>query len=514
MQTCLAGVIHFGGTMSNITIKNMSFAYDGNDHIFNQVNLNLDSSWRLGLIGRNGRGKTTLLNILQNKLPYNGSIESNVNFKYFPQTINDPNIDVTSLLVANVSISDHWQVDRELSYLGIDFDDIANRTFSTLSGGEQTKLLLAMTFIDDQSFILLDEPTNHLDAQTRQQIIQYLNRKSGFIVVSHDRSLLNTVIDHVVAIEQTQLRLYRGNFEIYEQEKAARDQSELAENSRLKHDIQRLSETAREKAQWSQNREKSKLGNRTEFNSKNRGDKGFEGARAARTMKKAKSLVNRNNDEIAHKETLLQDIETADVLSMKPLNSPHQTLLSFDAFSVQYTEKPLFEPLSFTLKQGDIVALTGNNGVGKSSIIQALKNQNAVDYTGTIHIASQLKISYVKQDTSHLTGTLREFSTNHDVSYDELLGMLYKLGVPRQVFTQRIEDMSEGQRKRVELAKSLITPAHVFIWDEPLNYLDVFNQEQIQQLILTAKPTLLLIEHDQTFLRAIHAKQIALIPNQ
>lgn len=510
MRTCTAGVIHFGGAMSNITIKDMSFAYDGNDYIFNKVNLNLDSSWKLGLIGRNGRGKTTLLNILQNKLSYSGQIESSITFKYFPQSIEDTNRDINSILSSTVPISDQWQVERELSYLGIDLNSIAHRPFATLSGGEQTKFLLALAFIDSREFILLDEPTNHLDSQTRQHVMQYLKRKTGFILVSHDRTLLNTVIDHVIAIEQTQLRLYHGNFEIYEQEKAARDQSELMENKRLKQDIQRLTETAREKAQWGQSREDSKLGKRTEFNSKNRGDKGFEGARAARTTKKSKSLINRKNIDITRKEALLHDVESLDTLTMKTLKSPHQNILSVDKLSVGHTNKLLFEPVTFNLKQSEIVALSGPNGVGKSSIIQALQDTTTLHRIGHITIASQIKISYVNQDTSHLTGTLREFSLVHQVSYDELLGMLYKLGIPRQVFTENIEDMSEGQRKRVELAKSLITPAHLFVWDEPLNYLDVFNQEQIQELILNAKPTLLLIEHDQSFLEAIHAKIITL----
>ncbi|MCW0953864.1 ATP-binding cassette domain-containing protein [Weissella ceti] len=496
--------------MSNIIIKNMSFAYDGGDAIFNQVNLNLDSSWKLGLIGRNGRGKTTLLKILQNKLDYQGTIETSVPLKYFPANISDDTVSVQTILNQLVPIEYQWMVDRELSLLGLDLADILDRMFATLSGGERTKVLLAISFIDDEHFILLDEPTNHLDINTRSQITSYLNAKSGFIVISHDRSFLNAVIDHVVAIEQTQLRLYQGNFDVYEHEKALRDQSEQAENTRLKRDINRLTETAREKAQWSNSREQSKSGSRTEFNSKNRGDKGFEGARAARTMKRSKSLLKRKNDEVSQKEKLLKDIEVSEPLTMAPLQSPHSVLLSVSELSIGYTDRPLINPVSFELSTGKVLALTGDNGTGKSALIRALLEQQDLIVSGSYHWASQLIISQVQQDTSGLSGTLADFSETHHLVLEELLGTLFKLGIPRQVFTQQLEQMSEGQKKRVELAKSLLTPAHVFIWDEPLNYLDVFNQEQIEELITQVQPAMLIIEHDQTFLNTIHAQQVAL----
>ena len=512
IHACLTGVIHFGGLMSNITIKNMSFAYDGSDAIFNHVDLNLDSSWKLGLIGRNGRGKTTLLRILQNQLDYQGTIETSVPFKYFPATIADEQVSVQTILNELVPIENQWMVDRELSLLGLDLEDILDRIFATLSGGERTKVLLAISFMDNEHFILLDEPTNHLDTHTRNQITTYLQAKRGFIVVSHDRAFLNAVIDHVVAIEQTQLRLYQGNFDVYEHEKALRDQSEYAENMRLKRDINRLTETAREKAQWSNSREQSKSGSRTEFNSKNRGDKGFEGARAARTMKRSKTLLNRKNDEVNQKEQLLKDIETAEPLTMTLLHSPHKVLLAVSDLSIGYTERPLIEPVSFELAAGEVIALTGDNGTGKSALIRALLGQHDLIKTGDYHWASQLIISQVQQDTSGLTGTLASFSEAHHLVHEELLGMLFKLGVPRPVFTQNLEQMSEGQKKRVELAKSLLTPAHVFIWDEPLNYLDVFNQEQIEQLISQVRPAMLIIEHDQTFLKAINATPVTLQP--
>src|SRR5699024_9041227 len=116
----------------------------------------------------------------------------------------------------------------------------------------------------------------------------------------------------------------------------------------------------------------------------------------------------------------------------------------------------------------------------------------------------------VRQNYEDNHGTLQEFSDKNHLSYQEFLNNLHKLGLERKVFQTRIEDMSMGQRKRVEIAKSLATPAELYIWDEPLNYLDVFNQEQLEEVIQLVEPTMLVVEHDAQFLENIGTKKIEL----
>lgn len=173
--------------MSNIKISNLSFKYsDSSENIFNNLNLDLDSSWKLGLVGRNGRGKTTFLNLLRGKLQGTGAIKANLEFNYFPLYIENEEQLTLYALEEQVQF-DRWELERELNLMQVDANLIW-QPFNTLSGGEQTKILLALSFINKDAFPLIDEPTNHLDEESRKQVVRYLQKHSqGYIVVSHDR---------------------------------------------------------------------------------------------------------------------------------------------------------------------------------------------------------------------------------------------------------------------------------------------------------------------------------------
>lgn len=246
--------------MSTIEIKNLTFGFDNQiTNLFEKTNLVLQTEWKLGLIGRNGRGKTTLLNLLQDKYAYSGEIKHTLNFQYFPQTVRDKRQSVEEVL-QELSGADFWKIERELTLLNLD-KTILLRPFISLSGGEQTKVLLALLFADNQSFPLIDEPTNHLDLKSRKQVGQYLkDKQQGFILVSHDRAFVDEIVDHVLSIERNQWILYQGNFTTYEEQKKYRDEFEKQSNYKLSKEIDRLQKTSREKAKWSHHKEKEKYG--------------------------------------------------------------------------------------------------------------------------------------------------------------------------------------------------------------------------------------------------------------
>ncbi|GMG71022.1 ribosomal protection-like ABC-F family protein [Tetragenococcus halophilus] len=496
--------------MSKIEIKDLTFGFDNlAEPLFDHTNLTIDTQWKLGLIGRNGRGKTTLLQLLLGKYAYSGIIKHQLEFTYFPQKISDKTLLTYDCLQA-LAVFDLWEIERELNLLQTN-PEILWRPFDSLSGGEQTKILLALLFIDDHHFPLIDEPTNHLDIMARQQVANYLQAKrNGFIVVSHDRSFVNEVVDHVLSIEKSQLVLYQGNFSTYEEQKEQRDHYEQEENRKLKKEIGRLKQTAAEKAEWSRGRERDKQGNPNQKGSGAIYDTGAIGARAARTMKRSKAIVNRMEEKAEEKKGLLHDIEDVDSLTINYQPSYHKQLLKVEKLQLSYTEQPLFSPISFEIEQGQRLAIQGANGSGKSSIIQFLLDEFTGVASGKATFAHDLSISYVRQNYEDNTGTLQEFAQAHHLSYEELLNNLHKLGVERKVFANRIEKMSLGQRKRVELAKSLATPAELFIWDEPLNYLDVFNHEQLEAVIQSVQPSMLVVEHEATFLKNIATKMIYL----
>ena len=499
-----------GVNMSTIELKKLTFGFDNQTQLlFDQTNLIIDTNWKLALIGRNGRGKTTLLKLIMGAYLYQGSIVHQTAFNYFPQPIKD-RTQLTYFVLTEQTDIESWRIEKELNLLQAD-PNILWRPFNSLSGGEQTKALLALLFSDDQHYPLIDEPTNHLDQRSRQQVAKYLKAKNqGFILVSHDRSFVDEVVDHGVAIEKQQLMLYQGNFSVYEEQKAIRDNYEIEQNKKLKSEISRLKRTAAEKAEWSRGRERDKYGKPNVKGSGAIFDTGAIGARAARTMKRSKTLVNHMEQRIEAKEQLLKEIETTDSLIMNVKSSYHRRLLVVENLQLVYDNQALFQPVSFQLETGQRIALQGPNGSGKSSIIHYLLGTFSGQERGSVDLAQNIPISYVRQNFEDNHGTLPEFAQEHHLVYEELLNNLHKLGLERQVFANRIEDMSMGQRKRVELAKSLATPAELFIWDEPLNYLDVFNHEQLEQVIKLVKPTMLIIEHDKTFINSIATQVIKL----
>lgn len=272
--------------MSQINISQLTFSYDGSsENVFDNVNLQLDTDWKLGLIGRNGRGKTTLLKLLTGELVGSGTIISHVDFEYFPYKVSSNKLFLIDVIREIAPSAEDWEIYREMSLMKID-PDSDYQQFFTLSSGEQTKAMLVGLFLRQNSFLLIDEPTNHLDIEGRQQLGEYLSKKKGFILVSHDRKFLDMCTDHILSINRANISLQKGNYSDWQINKDMQDSFELAQNEKLKKDISRLSAAAERTSAWSDKVEKSKYGGSV-F------DKGFVGHKSAKMMKRSKAIEAR-----------------------------------------------------------------------------------------------------------------------------------------------------------------------------------------------------------------------------
>lgn len=240
-------------------------------------------------------------------------------------------------------------------------------------------------------------------------------------------------------------------------------------------------------------------------------DKGFFGHKAAKIMKRSKNLERRMDKSIQDKKGLMTNIESIPELEMNFHPNYHGTLLEAQHLDLTVQNKKLFADLNLAIKNHGIVALEGKNGSGKSTFLKnILKPDKNVISQGKLDIVKGLKISYLSQNFIEYSGTLSQFAEKEKISYENLLNILRKMGFPRESFATKIEEMSMGQQKRVAIAKSLVEEADLYLWDEPANYLDVFNQDQLISMLRKEQPAMLLIEHDKYFISQVADKRIKL----
>lgn len=490
--------------MTLIQIKNLTFRYDNSfENVFDHVSFSFDSSYKSALIGRNGRGKSTLLKLLMNQYEYRGEILIKEKCEYFPYYVENTNqwtLDVCYEIEPTIQ---QWQLEKELNQLNVD-SGILYRIFDTLSKGEQTKVLLAILFLKPNSYLLIDEPTNHLDQESREIVASYLKKQKGFLLVSHDRSFIDQCCDHIIAMNPSSIDVVQGSFTSWYEDKTRKDESEIEKNIRLKKNIGQMEASRKQTENWSNKVEKSKNGRSA---SGLKQDKGYVGHKAAKMMKRSKNIENRMNKAIEEKRSLLKDIEVYDDLKLAPLEYFQNTLCSFFHVSIFYDNQFLFKDLNLIIHKGERILLKGKNGCGKSSVIRMIIS-NDIEYKGDFIVGSRLKISYVPQDCSWLNGNLDELIDQYHVDHTLVKTILRKLGFSRSQFEMNMEYYSEGQKKKVLLAISLSTSAHLYIWDEPLNYIDIYSRIQIENLIKEYQPTLLFVEHDAFFQKEIATKII------
>ncbi|MBE5786056.1 MAG: ABC-F type ribosomal protection protein [Clostridiales bacterium] len=493
--------------MARIQVSHLTFAYDGSpDLIFDDISFQIDTDWKLGFIGRNGRGKTTLLRILTGELPDQGAVSAPIAFDYFPYSIPNPHQTPLEMAADMDEDGQIWRFLKEIADLDI-ADEILSQPFSTLSGGEQAKVLLAMLFSREHHFLLIDEPTNHLDMAGRETVSRYLNSKKGFILVSHDRAFLDGCVDHILSLNRANIEVQKGNFSSWEENKRRQDQFEMAENARLKKEITSLQSAARQARSWADKVESTKIG-MLPGQEKNMDHRAYVGEKSRRMQQRRKNLEARMEKSIDEKQGLLKNIEKAEELKLFPLPHPAHQIIDCKDISIAYENRKILDHLSFSLKSGDILALTGRNGCGKSSIFRMLTGE-IFPASGEMRLASNLIISSVPQQ-AHLQGTLRNFIQESRIDETLFKTILRKLDFSREQFEKDMQSYSAGQKKKVLIARSLCQQAHLYLWDEPLNYIDVLSRMQIERLIAQFRPTMILIEHDRTFVEQLATKIIVL----
>ncbi|MCL2753960.1 MAG: ATP-binding cassette domain-containing protein [Defluviitaleaceae bacterium] len=519
--------------MSKFIMHNLTFAYsDYYSPLFDNVNLEIDASWKLGLIGRNARGKTTLLKLLHGKLKSTGGqIVSSVSTELFPYDTNKTYENVADFIKENVgkfkSVEDtlkHYEengqtgdplyiemltkyyedggstieadIEKEFFRMGLN-SEILRRDWETLSGGERTKIMIIILFLRNPDFVLLDEPTNHLDAKGRNDLANYLQRKQGYIIVSHDIEFLDKTVKHILSINRSNIYIEKGNFTSWKANKDNYEEYEKRQKKNLENKMVQLEKAAENSRKWSDN-----------SNTKKYAYAGHSRNRSLRLMKSAVVAERNIAKSIGKINTMLGNYEEVKPLSFSQTAFGDDVMIAAENLGFAYLDKCLFKGLSFEINSGDRILISGANGTGKSTLLNIITGQTSLQQ-GSLHINEALQISYSKQIPKFCENYYEVLENNKD-AIEKFKYLLTVFDLKADYVQRPWQFMSDGERKKVDIAKSLATPHNLLILDEPLNFTDIYFRKQLSEAIIALKPTMVFVEHDVEFCRNIATKVVSL----
>jgi lincosamide and streptogramin A transport system ATP-binding/permease protein len=510
--------------MSKIIISNLSFSYkEYFQPIFQNVNLSIDTNWKLGLIGRNGRGKSTFLKLVHGELEADqGTIAKDLITEYFPYFINTSytkTFDVIKEIIGKLKtmevrmeelmeaagerdlteyqaiLSEYMELDgysmesrikKELNLMNLS-EELLEQDFELLSGGEKTKMQIIALFLRRNAFVLLDEPTNHLDMEGKQVIAEYLRGKTGFLVVSHDRSFIDRVVDHILSINKADIAIEKGNYTSWKTNKDQYEAYEIRSKARLEREVEALEKVSVRSRNWASLAEKEK----NPYATNNRGN----GSRAAKFMRQAKTAELSIQENLSEKKNLLKNYEIASELKLTQQEASQICLAAAYGLSFGYNERLLFEHLTFRIEQGDRIWIRGRNGAGKSTLLKLIGRKISSNY---LHYAENILIETAFQEPLWTSGWINQYITDSQ-TIQRFRNICHCLDIDYETMQRPLETFSSGELKKIDIARALSSPNQLLLLDEPLNFMDVYFREQLEKAILCYKPTVVFVEHDEQF---------------
>lgn len=353
-------------------------------------------------------------------------------------------------------------------------EDEFGRSVSTLSGGQKTRVALGKLLLLKPDLIILDEPTNHLDMSSITWLETYLlNYKGAVIIVSHDRYFLDRIANKVIEIDNTKATVFTGNYSAYAAKKEALRAAEYSAYMKQQQDIKHQEEVIEKLRSF--NREKS--------------------------IRRAESRVKMlDKIEVLEKPTQVR----ADMhLKLEPKYTSGNDVLQVENLSKSFGSLTLFENLNFELKKGEHVAVIGDNGTGKTTILKIINELVAPD-TGEIRLGSNVAIGYYDQEhhVLHMDKTLfEEISDDYPtLTNTEIRNTLAAFLFTGEDVFKQVKALSGGERGRVSLAKLMLSEANFLILDEPTNHLDILSKEILEDALNAYTGTVLYVSHDRYFI--------------
>ena len=496
-----------------LDVKNISYSIS-NRKLFENASFNIPSGYHVGLVGKNGIGKTTLFNLInKNLLLDEGEINlqkrkkisvlqqeiPNTNLSILDYVLStdsetqslieefenskDQNriIELSSILDEKNAYKDEWKASYILSGLGFKKYD-QSKKINELSGGWRNRVGLAATLYSDPDLLLLDEPTNHLDFESVVWFENFLKEFKGtFIMISHDRQVLNSTVDHILHVENHNLNLYTGNYDQFE--------SQFAQKS--------LAQEAMFKKQQAFKQRVMKFVDRF-------------GAKATKA-KQAQSRL-RSLEKIDMVDAIISD-RTISFSFPKP-NNLGTSMLTINKVDAGYYEIPVLRNINLSISNDSRIALVGANGNGKSTLIKLIAG-NLDPMKGSIIKKKNLKIGYFAQhqaDELDLEKTGYQVLSEIDPEKPDLFirGVLGRFGFDKQKSETRIENLSGGEKTRLLFCLMSYHSPDLLLMDEPTNHLDIDSRLSLINSLNEFEGAIILVSHDKDIIEKV-AEQILLV---
>lgn len=506
--------------------ENISFSY-GIREIFNQLSLSINEKKQIGLVGRNGTGKSTLLKLLIGELtPDHGRIskKKGLTIGYLSQesaisenttliemltAVFKPLIDIETKMkligeeIAQTSGDQQEKLVHEFGELQEEFvnkngyeyssrirgvinglgfkPEDQNKAFSMLSGGEKTRAMLGQILLQEPDLLLLDEPTNYLDIDALQWLEQYLNNyPSTFIIVSHDRYFIDKVCTSIIEVNQKNVKEYLGNYTQY----AVKKRQDLMEQN---HQYQQQMKEIKHQQEV------------------------IDRFRAYNSIKSSKRASSR--EKALNKIELIDKVETVhnSHFTFNPRVKSGNDVLAVTGLKKAFNDHLLFQNMSFEIHRGDKIGIIGPNGAGKTTLFRILQKKIAAD-AGDIRFGQKVHLGYFDQEHQDLKKFYQEnllealWDVDSKLTEGELRNILAAfLFIGDEVF-KSIDTLSGGEKARLLLARLMISQSNFLLMDEPTNHIDMDTKEILENALAQYDGTLLFISHDRYFLNRIANK--------
>ncbi|MBC1227081.1 ribosomal protection-like ABC-F family protein [Listeria booriae] len=509
--------------MTIVALNNVTKRFTG-DLILEKISLQVEEGERIGLIGRNGEGKSTILKIIARLETVDDGIVSVKRSAAVGLLNQKPNVSGNAIVrdYLRTAFADVLALQAELTELeqrmttdmserllaqygekqarfidlggynldtnmdkilhGLGISHLAEKFWEQLSGGERTKVSLAKMLLEEPDLLLLDEPTNHLDLQAVDWLTQFLRAYKGTVlVVSHDRYFLDEVVQKIVELENKELITYHTNFSGYLVEREERLLKEFRDYKDQQKKIKKMQQAIKRLRQWAM-----------EANPPN--DALF---RRAKNMEKALARIDVLKKPALEQKNMRLEFEES--------KRSGEDVVIFDAVWKQFGDRVLFDGIDCHIRQKERVAIVGNNGAGKSTFLKMVMGEVAPD-VGTVHVGPSVDIAYLSQhmDVGDENQTVLEaFRDKVAVVEGDARHMLATFLFYGEMVFRKVANLSGGERMRLSLAQFMNQPVNTLLLDEPTNHLDIASREVLEEALRNFEGTIITISHDRFFINQI-----------